>query len=425
MNQPTIKIDDMPLERSIIATLINSPGLIKLGKIEAEWFAPNYRNIVKTLIQENGDFSGSAEFVSKFNFQHGGEISNDTWDAILQYDFSQNEHVSQLYEADIILMRNQHQRIEAASAAFDYASDPNTNNLDRLKKQLDMVNNKISKPHKSMSQLYDEMKTKLYSDTPEGIKTYSNLDDALNGGIRGNNLFVIGARPAVGKSAFSANLAIQSLRSDPKLKLDIFSLEMGDSEIYDRIGAMISAIPARKFYNANKQMNEKEKLKVLASMKFLNDNRLTIYKNIESSGEIAGTIRQRAADCQSGHYMAIVDYLQLVHSDSKSDTRSTEVGSITRELKKATQELDIPIVLLSQLNRASQQRQSNDLADLRESGSIEQDANKVAFLSNVDDQANDDNFQVVCLDIKKNREGKLTKLYFNFYKDTQKFAERF
>lgn len=200
---------------------------------------------------------------------------------------------------------------------------------------------------------------------------------------------------------------------------------MRNVENRNRMLAWSTNISARKFHNAKHRLNDEEKQKARDAMSQFTQMGIQFYDNFRTPAEIISQIRSRALSTKRGHYLAVIDYLQLLHSDQRTENRVQEVGAITRAFKVLTNELDIPIVLLSQLNRASLNKQEDTLADLRESGSIEQDANVVAFLSNADDDQNTDDRQRVRLSFKKNREGRLGTYDFNFYKDVQKFAETF
>ena len=265
----------------------------------------------------------------------------------------------------------------------------------------------------------------LQHDMPEGLKTYRGIDTALNGGLRGGNLIVIGARPAVGKSALALNLLLAASLRNHDFAGDLFSLEMRNEENRNRMLAYETGIPVSKFHNVKKRLSDEDKAKARKVMQDFTHMGIQFYDNFKTPAQIVAQIRRRALAAKRGHYLAVVDYLQLLHTERRLESRVLEVGEITRTFKVLTNELDVPIILLSQLNRASLGKQEDTLADLRESGSIEQDANVVAFLSNVDDPGNNEDKQHVQLRILKNRAGRLARIDFKFFKDVQSFVETF
>ncbi|WP_259767005.1 DnaB helicase C-terminal domain-containing protein [Pediococcus pentosaceus] len=146
-----------------------------------------------------------------------------------------------------------------------------------------------------------------------------------------------------------------------------------------------------------------------------------MYDGLETLGEIVRMIRKNASKAKQGKYLAIIDYIGLVKVPNVKD-RYIEVGEVTRELKRLTNEFNIPIVALSQLSRGIENRQDKTplLSDLRESGSIEQDSNVVAFLHRPEKVDSD---RVVQLSIRKNREGELADINFTFIGEEMTFKE--
>ena len=255
----------------------------------------------------------------------------------------------------------------------------------------------------------------IHGATDNGIKTYFTLNNILGGGLMPGRLLTIGARPGVGKSAFAVNLIIEALKQQPELTVDMFSLEMSNAENYNRLLACKTGISAGKFINPQKSLSDAEKVEVEKAGNVLKDYHLQLYDKQVELPQIVKTMRQRAADADKG-YLAIVDYLGLIGVRSQSDRR-LQIEEITRQFKVLTNELGIPIVLLSQLSRGIENRQDKQpvLSDLRESGSIEQDSNAVGFLWNSDRQNEKSDIRTVTLTIAKNREGALGSIDFRFF----------
>ena len=217
-----------------------------------------------------------------------------------------------------------------------------------------------------------------------GVDTgFSGLNRQL-GGLNKSDLIVLAGRPAMGKTALATNIGFNAARSNNTSQNDsilIFSLEMSAEQLAQRILAEQTTIDSHKLRNGD--INEKEFAKLVATqndiynLPFFIDDTPAI-----SVGQIAS--RARRLKRTSGLGLIIIDYIQLIQGSKASEAqgRVQEVSNITRGLKSVAKELNVPILALSQLSRAVEQREDKRpiLADLRESGSIEQDADVVMFV---------------------------------------------
>ncbi len=217
-----------------------------------------------------------------------------------------------------------------------------------------------------------------------GVDTgFSGLNRQL-GGLNKSDLIVLAGRPAMGKTALATNIGFNAAKSNNTSQNDsilIFSLEMSAEQLAQRILAEQTTIDSHKLRNGD--INEKEFAKLVATqndiynLPFFIDDTPAI-----SVGQIAS--RSRRLKRTSGLGLIIIDYIQLIQGSKASEGqgRVQEVSNITRGLKSIAKELNVPILALSQLSRAVEQREDKRpiLADLRESGSIEQDADVVMFV---------------------------------------------
>lgn len=219
-----------------------------------------------------------------------------------------------------------------------------------------------------------------------GIATgLHDLDQTL-GGLRPGQLVLVGARPRVGKSVLLINLAIQAAIKD-KLRTALFSLEMSEAEIGTRIVSAGASIPLQTLRNG--KLGELEWTKVARYVAETDDAPLHID---ESANVTLAHIRagvKRVIAQHGGIDLILVDYLQLMGSGKRAESRQQEVSDLSRGLKLLAKETGAPVVAASQLNRGSEHRTDKrpSLADLRESGSLEQDADIVILLHRED--AND------------------------------------
>lgn len=216
-----------------------------------------------------------------------------------------------------------------------------------------------------------------------GVKTgFSDLDSLLSG-MQASNMLILAARPGQGKTAMIANIA-QFASVSEKVPVGIFSLEMSQEEIVDRLLVGQADVDAWKLKTG--KLSETDFTKLSEAMGTLAD--APIYID-DSPGISTSEIRTRARRLQLEHKIGliIVDYLQLVDPGKHYDNRVQEVSIVSQSLKNLARELKIPIIAVSQLSRAVEHRgeKKPQLADLRESGAIEQDADVVMFLYRTDD----------------------------------------
>lgn len=399
-------------EAHVMYGLYTKPELIKSEWIDPKWFENNQYAMVVDYLNKLPEDVDTLELQDGFNIAHPDVMSPKDWQYISTADFG----ISRFGWWTSKLRRN-YFRDKLIEAAETYSEEPSEDNLTAMMEaSQNATAASETNTETTMADLAADMQDKMINGTTdEGIQTYSVLNNALGGGLRGGRLYTIGARPAVGKSAFSINLVVEALSKQPELTVDYFSLEMSNSENYNRLIACKTGISSGKLINPKKSLSDTEKVEVEKAGNVLKDYHLQLYDKQVELHQIVKTIRQRAADAPKG-YLAVVDYLGLIGVKSQSDRR-LQIEEITRQFKVLTNELGIPIVLLSQLSRGIENRQDKQpvLSDLRESGSIEQDSNVVGFLwnSNKNDEKTD--VRSVTLTIAKNREGALSNINFNFF----------
>lgn len=247
---------------------------------------------------------------------------------------------------------------------------------------------------------------------PTGLK---ELDDTL-AGMQKSNLLILAARPGVGKTALALGMA-QSLAVKHKRPVGYFSLEMSKEELVDRLLVAQADIDAWRLKTG--KLNEEDFTKLSNAMGELAEAPLYI-DDTPAISILEMRTKARRLQVESGLDLLIVDYLQLARSRNL-ENRVQEVQEISQGLKNLARELKVPVLALSQLSRAVEVREGKkpQLADLRESGSIEQDADVVMFLY----RENDDNVQNMSLDIAKHRNGPLKNLKLFFKGDRIKFYD--
>ena len=252
--------------------------------------------------------------------------------------------------------------------------------------------------------LYAQLDERSRSDSDiPGITTgFPDLDHALTG-LNKSDLILVAARPGRGKTAFALNLALNAAKACKK-DVVVFQLEMSKDQLASRFLASEALIESQKLKTGN--LAEDDWIKIARATNVLAKTRIYVDDNP------AITVAEIKAKCRrlgDGLGLVVIDYLQLMQSGGRrNDNRTQEVAEISRGLKIMAKELNVPVVCLSQLSRAAEQRADKKpmLSDLRESGAIEQDADIVMFIYR-DDYYNEDSEQknVAEIIIAKNRHG--------------------
>ena len=217
-----------------------------------------------------------------------------------------------------------------------------------------------------------------------GLETGFYEFDKATSGLHGGELIILGARPAVGKTAFALNIATNAAMTTDKA-VAIFNLEMSAEQLVNRMISAVGGIEGDKLKTGI--MNHNDWKKYNEALSELADTNIYIEDNVSvTAPEIRAKCR-RLANSEKGLALIVIDYLQLVTTGGRMESRQVEVSEISRALKKMAIELNVPIIALAQLTRGAEQRKDSNqprLVDLRESGSIEQDADLVMFLNRQD-----------------------------------------
>lgn len=267
---------------------------------------------------------------------------------------------------------------------------------------------------KTMKQIVVENKGNYFNEhVGEGlIKTgFYHTDDCL-GGLEGGDITAIGARPGVGKSAIVTQMIGQMAENG--YNIGYYNLEMNESQVYERFVSRMSEIGLTRVRRAKTFLGGEQEAFEKANGKLSGYN-ITISTGTKSVSEIRAECRHQRYD------VIVIDYLQLIKADRRFSNRASEVGDISKAIKALATELHVPIILLSQLNRASEARETKEptMAELRESGDIEQDASNIILLWNLDEDGVYKGWK-----IEKQRQGTHLKEVLKFDGDHMNFTER-
>ncbi|HYI15206.1 MAG TPA: replicative DNA helicase [Thermomicrobiales bacterium] len=257
--------------------------------------------------------------------------------------------------------------------------------------------------------------------TVVGVPTgFADLDK-LTGGLQRSDLIIIAARPAVGKSSLGLGMAFNAAVSHGKT-VGLFVLEMSAEQIVQRMLSMETGIDSHRLRMG--YIDDSEWSSVTRAFGRLAEANIFI-DDTASANIMEVRSKSRRLHAERGLDLLIIDYLQLMTA-TRADNRVQEISQISRALKGLARELDIPVVALAQLSRAVETRQSHVpmLSDLRESGSIEQDADIVAFIYREDVYDQDtDRKGIADLIIAKHRNGPIGTVHLRFFDRTARFAD--
>ncbi len=252
-------------------------------------------------------------------------------------------------------------------------------------------------------------------------KTGYEIFDRKVGGLSNSDLIILAARPAVGKTTFALNILLKIALTQPEKQIAFFSLEMSKAQLAQRLLANISELEMSSIQKAHLNNDGFDKLwkadfKLGKSQVYVDDTTMITAPNMLSK------CRNQVITTGKKLDLVIIDYIGLMSGDGKGDEgRTQEISKISRMLKTMAKELDCPVLALSQMNRNVENRDSiiPKLSDLRESGSIEQDADIVAFLfRDVKEHEG-----CVILDIAKHRHGETSRIRFDFQREYNRFVE--
>ena len=319
---------------------------------------------------------------------------------------------------------------EIASEGYETETSVNETLDNAEKKILNIVKNRKSSEFKSIKEVLIKTESdleKLAQSKGEitGLATGWYDFDKLTTGLHENEFIIIAARPAMGKTAFALNMATH-IATTQKKSVALFNLEMGAEQLALRILSSVGQIEGFKMRTGNLMNTDWKRLNEATAQ--LADTNLFID---DTPGITIGEIRakcRRLASSDKGLDIVIIDYLQLISGGKNyGSNRQQEVSDISRSLKTLAMELHIPVIALAQLSRGVEAREDKRpiMSDLRESGSIEQDADIVSFLYRDDyynkEARREDDSSISELIIAKHRNGPTATIELLFKKNTSTF----
>ncbi|WP_267523203.1 DnaB-like helicase C-terminal domain-containing protein [Campylobacter sp. MG1] len=278
----------------------------------------------------------------------------------------------------------------------------------------------------AINEFYEELNrvSKLIDRDIVGIDTGFETLNKYTKGFKSGELIILAARPGMGKTTFALNILLHSLKRD--VGVVFYSLETEAHKIMAKLISQDTGIPLQSLLTARLD-GDMEKMQHSAN--FLSEKTLYIYDNGNLNIEFLRSSLRRLKEEHTNIGLCIIDYIQLMNSLNTRADRHVQVSEISRGLKLLALELKLPILALSQVNRSVDSRQNKRLilSDIRESGSIEQDADLILFINQSDenyDRENNINAEKhMILEIAKNRSGGLGDIHFDFQISKARFTK--
>lgn len=430
---------DLAAEQSVLGSVFISPdSLIFLADelVPDDFYKPANKIVFKTMLSllEKGEPIDATTMVSALTNQGDiSKIGGITYivELVNSTPTSKNvEHYAKLVKEKATLRKMIADLSDSLSSA--YQGDVSIDDIiaKTEKSMLDISNQNTGTGFRNVADILDThmqmVETRSQTDgVVTGLSTGFVGLDKITTGLHEDNLIILAARPAMGKTALALNIA-QYIAVKEKNPVAIFSLEMGAESLIERMLAAEGMVEGYHLKTGNLSVEEWSRL--VHAQGNLYDAPIFVD---DTAGIRISEIRSKArklAQEMGGLGVIIIDYLQLI-TGSKGENRQQVVSEISRELKILAKDLKVPVIALSQLSRAVEQRQDKRpmLADLRESGSIEQDADIVAFLyreayyqkEQADSQEANNVTELI---LEKNRHGSLGTVKLYFHKEYTKFS---
>ncbi|MEH6901398.1 MULTISPECIES: replicative DNA helicase [Bacillus] len=410
-------------EQFLLGCIILEGDLIKETALESKHFAEERHKKIFAAMREVDKLGKQVEMANI------AASMGDTLNAVGGFEYLTNlasavpsTHSFETYET---LIYEAFRLRDVQSAALAFASSPTDEGITELyQKTIEAQEVGVKETRTKMDVL-----TEIFMSMEEDHGDLTGVDTGLpdlndmTGGWQKSDLIIVAARPSMGKTAFALNLGYNNAQNGGVT--DIFSLEMSDTQLTHRMLSSVGSIEGTKWRNprkyfseddydrANKAMGEYEKLDI-----YIHDHPTQTVADIRSK------IRKTKKDHPDQDHLVIIDYLQLITPIGKAESKNHEVGEITRELKNMARSFNVPIILLSQLSRGVESRNDKRpmMSDLRDSGSIEQDADIVTFLYR-DDYYNKQSEakNIVEIIFAKQRNGSTGTITVAFVKEYGKF----
>ncbi|GGF18004.1 replicative DNA helicase [Halobacillus andaensis] len=416
-------IKNLEAEQSVIGTILLEGSLMKEVTLLPEHFAEKGHAVIFTAMKKIHEADEPINLVTVTTElkDHVKSVGGVSYLSDLAGSIPSTSTLK--HHQRLVLDAYRHRKTK--EAAIHYAKSPSDQAFDALVRHMETFSSmgvKTEEPTKYES-LVEIARDVAFppEDGMTGFATgYTELDH-MTGGTQRGDLIILAGRPSMGKTAFSLNLAAHHCKKGGSVQL--FSLEMGTKPLLQRFISAEATVDGQKWRSF--KFSDTDCRHVMDAIGEIARWPLEVHQSERTVGDIRAKVREMVQKDENGNHMIIIDYLQLMSTAGRYERRDLEIGAITRELKMLAVELNVPIILLSQLSRSVEQRKDRRplMSDLRESGNIEQDADVIGFLYRDDyyDWHKDEG--EVELILSKQRNGPVGNVKMRFKKEFGQFVE--
>ncbi|MCY8410577.1 replicative DNA helicase [Bacillus haynesii] len=417
-------LQNVEAEQALLGCILVESDLIKELSLQPEHFSETRHQVIFKAMREVEKLGKSVDMVTTVT-KLGDSVEQVGG---LQYltDLGSAVASTANFLAYQTLIYEAYRLREMKKIAIEFANTPTDDGITELyKRAMELQEIGIEKTRTKqdvLMEIYNDMHEEKEDIT--GINTGLIDLNAMTGGWQDGDLIVLAARPSMGKTAFALNMGKANCEKGGVS--DIFSLEMPDKQLTHRLLSNLGNIEGSKWKNPRKFFSDRDYENATKAIGEYEKWNINIHDQpAQTLADIRSKIRKtKKENPDNQKHLVIIDYLQLIRAIGKYERRDLEVGSITAELKEMARAFKIPIILLSQLSRAVEQRQDKRpmMSDLRESGSIEQDADVVMFLYRDDYyNKNSELKNIIEIDLAKQRNGPTGMIQASFIKEYGRF----
>lgn len=425
MNQN--EIINLEAEQSVLGSILMEGGLIKESFLNPyDFYLEKHQIIFKTMkdLDANNEPVDIITIVSRLDDITRERIGGLTY----LTELADSVPSLETFKFHQQLVRKAYKVRKSLQLCYSYENAPSINLLHQLIKTLNELTEEEYSTYTTnqevLYEIYNEIinpKTGL-SGIDTGFKDFNTMTDGLQRG----DLIILAARPSVGKTALALNLAMNACKNNTKVIY--FSFEMPKKQLIYRIISSLASVDLMLLRQGENLLTKDESERAVHSFGIIDNWDFIINDdvNLQSVNDISLNIRSQLRQESNKDCLVIIDYLQLLKTDRTIDRQDLRIGEITRELKLLAKELNIPIVLLSQLNRNVENRADKRpfMSDLRDSGNIEQDADVILLLHRDDYYNRDSEYKnIIEVNIAKHRNGPVGAIELLFLKDTGTFFD--
>ncbi|MCJ8221404.1 Replicative DNA helicase [Bacillus licheniformis] len=417
-------LQNVEAEQALLGCILVESDLIKELSLQPEHFSETRHQVIFKAMREVEKLGKSVDMVTTVT-KLGDSVEQVGG---LQYltDLGSAVATTANFLAYQTLIYDAYRLREMKKIAIEFANSPTDDGITELyKRAMELQEIGIEKTRTKqdvLMEIYNDMHEEKEDIT--GINTGLIDLNAMTGGWQDGDLIVLAARPSMGKTAFALHMGKSNCEKGGVT--DIFSLEMPDKQLTHRLLSNLGNIEGSKWKNPRKFFSDHDYENATKAIGEYEKWNINIHDQpAQTLADIRSKIRKtKKENPDNQKHLVIIDYLQLIRAIGKYERRDLEVGSITAELKEMARAFKIPIILLSQLSRAVEQRQDKRpmMSDLRESGSIEQDADVVMFLYRDDYyNKNSELKNIIEIDLAKQRNGPTGMIQASFIKEYGRF----